>query len=498
MSLHEHEALFAGGLGLLLDAIDDDAQLARAVAALLDRADYFDVADVTSDHAGALAGRGVDLEAARRPKAKRWSVDKLGRHLLAASWEQAQCQTCIDWYLVLGWTLAADDHPTDKLRGRRDVGKMRLIVADARSIAPGYRSVFDVLQPGPFTDWWLEPLLDDDSPGLPAAEVEAALEHLENIAPWEMYEPELDDLAHLGPDGWLDAIIVAGPQVAPRLLAISEHEPPHRALLAAVLLYHAVRKHRKALPLSAVALPLYRLCEQGNRDLEARNRGEQSDAVRWVGGLSIRPRGDLWEWLTSHVGEYGDRLEPWLAQRVQHDWAERTSSLAFSFLDSLAVDRGGLAPETHAKLMTVAEQLTSAPPDDRGSFDPVALVRLYELHALRPHVVDDPPACWPAFLELAEQAMVDTVRAECDRHRYPMVLIDTIGELPGIGGTLSDITYNALADLVRDMIWHFDTYRLQGLYLHSLFAIFREAPDRVPAPEWDELRGYYPEYPWDV
>jgi hypothetical protein len=39
---------------------------------------------------------------------------------------------------------------------------------------------------------------------------------------------------------------------------------------------------------------------------------------------------------------------------------------------------------------------------------------------------------------------------------------------------------------------------LQGLYLRSLFAIFREAPDRVPAPEWDELRGYYPEYPWDV
>jgi|GEM_PF-5890366 len=313
MSMHRHEALFAEGGKFLLDTVNDDAHLAGDLARLVERADYFDVGDITAEHIKTLNERGVYTHALRKNKAKRWSVDKPGLHLLEHNWRRGYCQAALDWYLVLGWTLDAEQAPIAKLRKRRDVGKMRLLVADARAAAPGYRSEFDVLSTGDFADWWSEPLLDSEAPPPPDRKLDAALAHVEALPRWKQSRIELEFLASDGPVGWIDTIIAGGEQGAPRLLALIDDAPPHRALAAAVLLYHAVRRRRNKLPLSAVAAPLYELCVRGHRELEECDRAKDKRKLnRWIEGREIMPRGDLWEWLTSHLSEYGNRLEPWL------------------------------------------------------------------------------------------------------------------------------------------------------------------------------------------
>lgn len=200
------------------------------------------------------------------------------------------------------------------------------------------------------------------------------------------YRFTLDELDAAGGEGWLAPLRPAPPEAILELLDVVRSGTSLGAVAAAGILFFSFHKQRRTLPLPTLALPMLALFQEMRDTPEAKRR------ERWLSPKNeVKPRGDSWAWIESHLVAYGARLEPVLLEQALAGVEAGTSPAAFWILADQVTFGKGLAQTTYESF----EKLLNDVQQNPRAYDKKSLVGLDEVYR-RSDPMDSPrrPPLW--------------------------------------------------------------------------------------------------------
>jgi len=175
----------------------------------------------------------------------------------------------------------------------------------------------------------------------------------------------------LGSGNWVEILLNSEEESASSLIDIIKDGNPCSALIAAVVLHKATKNKRKNISLTIVAKPLFDLYQKA-RDLSPDNRRN-----KWMSKYVIPPRGDLWEWVSSHITEYGNRLEPLLRRKIKEKIENHINPSEFYILADLIVFHSDLSDKTYRFIYEIINKIITSPENFKW-LDPKLLALIFK------------------------------------------------------------------------------------------------------------------------
>lgn len=276
-----------------------------------------------------------------------------------------------------------NNQTVEKIEKKRDIQKMWLIIQDVINNTQSIDTQEDILLPGSLTNWWIEPLSKTPIKTPQKEELRNALAILKNIntddwekAEWSnRYAKEPENLGEVGKElgsgNWVEILLNSEEESASSLIDIIKDGNPCSALIAAVVLHKATKNKRKNISLTIVAKPLFDLYQKA-RDLSPDNRRN-----KWMSKYVIPPRGDLWEWVSSHITEYGNRLEPLLRRKIKEKIENHINPSEFYILADLIVFHSDLSDKTYRFIYEIINKIITSPENFKW-LDPKLLALIFK------------------------------------------------------------------------------------------------------------------------
>ena len=209
----------------------------------------------------------------------------------------------------------------------------------------------------------------------------------------------LAELDAAGGEGWLAPLRPAPAEAVRELLDVVRNGTSLGAVAAAGVLFESFHKQRRKLPLTTVALPMLALFQEMCDTPEAKR------AERWLSAKNeLKPRGDSWAWIQSHLVAYGTRLEPLLVEQALAGVEAGSSPAVFWILADQVTFGKGLSDETYASFDKLLDEVERNP----NAYTQEGLAGLDEVYR-RSDPTDSPrrPQRWS---ELMKRVSVNTDR----------------------------------------------------------------------------------------